>query len=242
MLFLQHIIEVLKPGGRCGMVIDEGVLFRTNEDAFVKTKRKLTDECDLWCVLSLPGGVFSAAGAGVKTNLLFFTKGKPTERIWYYDLSDVKVGKKSPLTLKHFEDFAAKLATRADSDRSWTVDLAARRAKAAEEALPFRETARAKAREADRAKDELAALKKAKPRDEAAIAASEATVRDLLKQAREATSKADDIENAVYDLKAVNPHRKSEIDRRTPAELLDLVEAKGVEIAEALKKLRALTS
>ena len=224
------------------MVIDEGVLFRTNEDAFVKTKRKLTDECDLWCVLSLPGGVFSTAGAGVKTNLLFFTKGKPTERIWYYDLSDVKVGKKSPLTLKHFEDFAAKLATRADSDRSWTVDLAARRAKAAEEALPFRETARTKAREADRAKDELAALKKAKPRDEAAIAASEATVRDLLKQAREATSKADDIENAVYDLKAVNPHRKSEIDRRTPAELLDLVEAKGVEIAEALKKLRALTS
>ena len=115
-------------------------------------------------------------------------------------------------------------------------------AKAADEAFPFRETARAKAREADRAKDELAALKKAKPRDEAAIAASEATVRDLLKQAREATSKADDIENAVYDLKAVNPHRKSEVDRRTPAELLDLVEAKGVEIAEALKKLRALTS
>ena len=56
------------------MVIDEGVLFRSNEDAFVKTKRKLTDECDLWCILSLPGGVFSAAGAGVKTNLLFFTK------------------------------------------------------------------------------------------------------------------------------------------------------------------------
>ena len=241
-LFLQHIIEALKTGGRCGMVIDEGVLFRTNEDAFVKTKRKLTDECDLWCVLSLPGGVFSTAGAGVKTNLLFFTKGKPTERIWYYDLSDVKVGKKSPLTLKHFEDFAAKLATRADTDRSWTVDLAARRAKAAAEALPFRETSRTKAREADRAKDELAALKKAKPRDEPAIIAFEATVRDRLKQAREATSKADDIENAVYDLKAVNPHRKSEIDRRTPAELLDLVEAKGVEIAEALKKLRALTS
>ena len=167
---------------------------------------------------------------------------KPTERIWYYDLSDVKVGKKSPLTLKHFEDFAAKLAIRADSDRSWTVDLAARRAKAAEEALPFREIARTKAREADRTKDELAALKKAKPRDEATIAASEATVRGFLKQAREATSKADDIENAVYDLKAVNPHRIQEVDRRTPTELLDLVEAKTVEIAEALKKLRALTS
>lgn len=89
------------------MVIDEEILFRTNEDAFVKTKRKLTDECDLWCILSLPGGVFSAAGAGVKTNLLFFTKGKATGKIWYYDLSDVKVGKKTPLTLRHFEDFAA---------------------------------------------------------------------------------------------------------------------------------------
>ena len=241
-LFVQHIIETLKVGGRCGMVIDEGVLYRTNEEAFVKTKRKLTDECDLWCVLSLPGGVFSTAGAGVKTNLLFFTKGKPTERVWYYDLSDVKVGKKSPLTLKQFEDFAANLAARSDSDRSWTVDLAARRAKAAAQALPYREMSRAKAREADRVKDELAALKKAKPRDEGAIAASEATIRDLLKQAREATSTADDIENAVYDLKAVNPHRKSDADRRTPTELLDLVEAKGVEIAQALKKLRALTS
>src|SRR5262249_12732552 len=90
-LFLQHVIRSLKSvprPGRCGMVIDEGVLLRTNEDAFVKTKRKLTDECELWCVVSLPAGVFSAAGAGVKTNLLFFTKGKPTERIWYYDLSD----------------------------------------------------------------------------------------------------------------------------------------------------------
>ncbi|MCA1560358.1 MAG: SAM-dependent methyltransferase [Acidobacteria bacterium] len=241
-LFLQHIIEALKTGGRCGMVIDEGVLFRTNEDAFVKTKRKLTDECDLWCVLSLPGGVFSTAGAGVKTNLLFFTKGKATERIWYYDLSDVKVGKKSPLTLRHFEGFLTNLPTPADSGRSWTVDLAARRANAAAEALPFRETARARTREADRGRDELAVLKKAKLRDEEAITASEARVRDLVKQAREATGKADDIENAVYDLKAVNPHRKPEVDRRTPTELLDLVEAKGVEIAKALKALRALTS
>jgi type I restriction enzyme M protein len=79
-LFLQHVIDALKPGGRCGMVIDEGVLFRTTESAFVQTKRKLLDETDLWCIVSLPPGVFSSAGAGVKTNLLFFTKGGPTER------------------------------------------------------------------------------------------------------------------------------------------------------------------
>ena len=107
-LFLQHILADLKlpldgkAGERCGIVLDEGLLFRTNESAFVETKRKLVDECNLWCIISLPGGVFSTAGAGVKTNLLFFTKGKKTERIWYYDLSQIKVGKKTPMTLAYF--------------------------------------------------------------------------------------------------------------------------------------------
>ncbi len=178
----------------------------------------------------------------MKTNLLFFTKGKPTEHIWYYDLSDVKVAKKSPLTLKHFEDFLANLPTRPESDHSWTVDLAARRSKAVADALPFRETARSKMRQADKVREELAALKKAKPRDQSAIEAAEASVRNFVKQSREATGKADDIENAVYDLKAVNPHRKPDVDTRTPTELLDVIEMKGVEIADALKKLRALTS
>ena len=120
-LFLQHVIDSLKRGGRCGIVLDEGVLFRTNETAFAQTKRKLLDGCDLWCILSLPAGAFVNAGAGVKTNLLFFTKGQPTERIWYYDLSDVKVGKKSPLTLEKFEEFFRLLPGRDDSEHSWTV-------------------------------------------------------------------------------------------------------------------------
>jgi type I restriction enzyme M protein len=239
-LFIQHVLRSMRNGSRCGMVIDEGVLFRTNEDAFVKTKRKLTDECELWCIVSLPGGVFTAAGAGVKTNLLFFTKGKPTEKIWYYDLSNVKVGKKTPLTLKHFEDFAVKLATREDSNRSWTVDLSARKAKAADDARPFKETARLKTQEANAIKDRLGVLKKAKPRDEAAITAAETELSALVKQSREAANKAEQIENAVYDLKAVNPNRKAEVDTRTPGELLDLIETKGREVAEAIDALRAM--
>jgi len=130
-LFLQHVIESLKPGGRCGIVLDEGVLFRTNETAFVQTKRKLLDDCDLWCIVSLPGGVFTAAGAGVKTNLLCFTRGGPTARVWYYDLSDIKVGKKTPFTQDRFADFFRLLPQaladperRADSERSWTVNRA----------------------------------------------------------------------------------------------------------------------
>jgi len=101
-LFVQKMLSELAHDGRCAIVLDEGLLFRTNESAFVETKRKLLDECDLWCIVSLPGGVFSTAGAGVKTNLLFFSKGKKTEQIWYYDLSWLKVGKKTPLTLAHF--------------------------------------------------------------------------------------------------------------------------------------------
>ena len=50
--------------------MDEGLLFRTNETAFVQTTRKLLDECDLYCIISLPGEVFTQAGPGVKTNLV----------------------------------------------------------------------------------------------------------------------------------------------------------------------------
>jgi type I restriction enzyme M protein len=128
-LFLQHITESLADGGTCGMVIDEGVLFHTKTQAFVQTKRKLLNECNLWCILSLPPGVFVNAGAGVKTNLLFFTKGQPTERVWYYDLSDVKVTKRRPLLYSAFSEFFELLALdpedeRRVSERSWyqTID------------------------------------------------------------------------------------------------------------------------
>ncbi len=156
-LFLQHVIDSLKPTGRCGMVLDEGVLSRTNETAFVQTKRKLLDECNLYCIVSLAGGVFSAAGAGVKTNLLFFTKGEPTEKIWYYDLSDVKVGKRQPFTLDKFDDFFRLLPRRKDSER--TVDFVALKKKAAEEAAPFKKQATSKQQESNRWKEDLAGLK-----------------------------------------------------------------------------------
>ena len=126
-LFLQHVIDSLKPGGRCGIVMDEGVLFRTNETAFVQTKRKLLNECNLWCIVSLPPKVFVNAGAASKTNLLFFTKGEPTKEIWYYDLSDLNVTKKQPLTVAHFEEFFELLDPSnlklSESERSWRVPI-----------------------------------------------------------------------------------------------------------------------
>lgn len=64
---IQRVIDSLKLDGRCGIVMDEGVLFRTNEKAFVQTRKKLLNDCNLWCIISLPGGVFTSAGVGVKT-------------------------------------------------------------------------------------------------------------------------------------------------------------------------------
>ena len=81
-------------------------------------------------------------------------------------------------------------------------------------------------------------LRKARPPDEQAVAAAEEQVRVLTKEAREAAARAKEIDDAVYDLKAVNPHRKPVLDTRTPEELLDLIEAKGREIAEAIAQLR----
>jgi len=246
-LFLQLIIRTLAPGGRCGLVMPEGVLFRTNEEAFTKTKKKLLEECDLWCIVSLPGGVFTAAGAGVKTNLLFFTRGKPTEKIWYYDLSDRKVGKKTPLTVDDFKGFFEllgkvdpKTGVRADSGKSWTVDFTARRRKAAEDARPFRQTESDKKAEADALKGTLSELKKARPRDDARIEAAGTAIDTATRAARDAANKAQSIEDAVYDLKAVNPNKKAESDTSTPAELLDLIEIKGREVTEALAALRAM--
>jgi type I restriction enzyme M protein len=239
-LYLQHIINSLKHEGRCGVVVDEGLLFRTNEDAFVKTKGKLLDECNLWCVVSLPGGVFTQAGAGVKTNLLFFTKGEPTRKIWYYDLSDLKVTKKKPFTLAEFAAFFDLMPQRGDSEMSWTVDFTARKAKAAEEAKPFHEQARAKQQEAARWKEHLIELKKV-PRQQKeinAIDAAEIQIKTLIKEVNTFKAKATEIESAVYDLKAVNPNKKQVIDERTPNELLDIIDAKGKEISEALAFLR----
>jgi type I restriction enzyme M protein len=237
-LFLQHVIDNLKDGGRCGIVLDEGVLFRTNEDAFIRTKRKLLEECDLWCVVSLPSGAFSGAGAGVKTNLLFFTKGKPTKKIWYYDLSDLKVGKRTPFTLDRFEDLFKLLPKRGDNDRSWTVDFTARRKLAAAEAAPFKTEAEENRKLAEALKEQRKDLKRSGASARKLDALDEQINAHSTAQ-REALNRASAIEAAVYDLKAVNPNTDSNHDTRTVAQLLEMVAAEGKVLHAALARLKA---
>lgn len=120
------------------------------------------------------------------------------------------------------------------------MDFTARRRKAADDARPFRTTETEKKAAADLVKDRLSTLKQARPKDDSAIEAAVAEIAGLLRESRDAASKAQAIEDAVYDLKAVNPNKKAEVDDRTPAELLDLIELRGREVTEALATLRAM--
>jgi type I restriction enzyme M protein len=239
-LFLQHIINSLADGGRCGMVLDEGLLFRTNETAFVQTKRKLLNECDLWCVVSLPGGVFTAAGAGVKTDLLFFTKGKQTKKIWYYDLSHLKIRKKIPLATEHFEEFFKLLPKREDSKYSWTVDIVKLNKEAKEKAEPLKKKAHELQQQAAQWKEKIQTLKKDKFAPRTDIEEAEQQFKNLTKESREFAAKAEEIENAVYDLKAVNPNIAPPPPPPPPAELLKIISAKGQEVNAALKELEKI--
>ena len=91
-LFVQHIMHRLRRDGRVGMVIDEGVLFKSSERAYVDTKKELLEEYNLYAIVSLPAGVFAnvvSSGTGPKTDLLFFDHLGPTKQIWYYEVSTV---------------------------------------------------------------------------------------------------------------------------------------------------------
>lgn len=103
--FIQHVMTVLKPSGRAAMVVPDNVLFATLAGEVFKV---LTEDCDLHTVLRLPRGTFSPYSPGTKTNVIFFTKGRPTETTWIYDArSGVRaVTKKDrPLTAAHFTAF-----------------------------------------------------------------------------------------------------------------------------------------
>ena len=120
-LFLQHFIKMLKAGGKAGIIIKNTFLSNT-DNASVSLREELLKSCNLHTVLDLPGGTF--IGTGVKTVVLFFDKGAPTRKIWYYQLNlDRNLGKTNPLNEKDLADFVKLQKTKAESENSWTFDL-----------------------------------------------------------------------------------------------------------------------
>jgi type I restriction enzyme M protein len=125
-LFLQHIMKNLARGGRAGVIVPEGVLFRGGPDQ--KVRERLLREFNVHTVLSLPAGCFLPY-TGVKTNVLFFNRGaddRGTESVWFYELTndgfELKQTRK-PIQGDQFPDFLAKWHERMESECSWLVSV-----------------------------------------------------------------------------------------------------------------------
>lgn len=120
-LFLQHFIKILRAGGKAGIVI-KNTFLSNSDSASVAIRKHLLESCNLHTILDLPGGTFT--GAGVKTVVLFFDKGTPTKKVWFYQLNlDRNLGKTNPLNEKDLEDFVELQKTKADSENSWSVNV-----------------------------------------------------------------------------------------------------------------------
>ena len=145
-LFLQHFIKMLKPGGRAAIVIKNTFLSNT-DNAAIALRKELLENCNLHTVLDCPAKTF--LGAGVKTVVLFFTKGEPTQKTWFYQLDPGRsLGKTNPLNDKDLKEFIELQKDFADSAKSWSLttteldeatwDLSVKNPNQAEEA-PLRE-------------------------------------------------------------------------------------------------------
>lgn len=145
-LFLQHFIKKLKAGGRAAVVI-KNTFLSNSDNASRALRQELLESCSLHTILDCPGGTF--LGAGVKTVVLFFEKGAPTRKTWYYQLDPGRnLGKTNPLNDADLKEFVALQPKAKKSEKSWTVktvdldkktfDLSAKNPNAPEEA-PLRE-------------------------------------------------------------------------------------------------------
>lgn len=122
LLFLQHMMKSLKVGGRCGVVVPEGVLFQTN-NAFQSVKKELLENFNVHTIVSLPAGVFLPY-SGVKTNVIFFDRKGSTSDIFYYEVNPpYKLTKNKPVKYEHFQEFLDIWQERKETENSWIVHV-----------------------------------------------------------------------------------------------------------------------
>ncbi len=124
LLFLQFIMRSLKPGGRCGVVVPNGILF--GDGVAARVKEQLLKNFNLHTIVRLPNGVF-APYTGIPTNLLFFDRTGPTQVIWYYE-QPLPEGRKNytktnPLQFEEFDGLRGWWDERAENERAWCVPV-----------------------------------------------------------------------------------------------------------------------
>lgn len=234
-LFLQLIIHLLKDGGRGALVLPDGTLF--GEGVKSRIKEKFLAECNLHTVVRLPNGVFSPY-TGIKTNLLFFTKGEPTREIWFYE-HPYPAGYKSYNKTKpiRIEEFAAEKEwwpNRVESELAWKVDFEAKKNAARDAATPRWQAAEeaenqasALAQQIKSINERIQDLRKSDSVKRAgkiaqletereSLQAAEAAQREIARQEKNA---GDNLWYAIFNLDIKNPNTIA-ADHGDPAELL----------------------
>lgn len=227
-LFLQLIIEVLKDKGRAAVVLPDGTLF--GEGVKTKLKKMLTEECNLHTIVRLPNGVFNPY-TGIKTNILFFTKGQPTKDIWFYEHpypEGVKnYSKTKPMK---FEEFQTEIdwwgnesdgfASRVENDHAWKVDFSSKRKTAEKDAKPHWDKATVLLGEVSALEPNLKVLRaelkaasdELKPDNLKKVEALETKINNLRRDANNSQQAGDSIFNAIFNFDIKNPFVDQVID------------------------------
>ncbi|MBU1172683.1 MAG: type I restriction-modification system subunit M [Proteobacteria bacterium] len=239
-MFLTLIVKkLLKDGGRGAIVLPDGNLF--GEGVKAKVKQLLLEECNLHTIIRLPNGVF-APYTGIKTNLLFFTKGKSTDTIWYYEhpypTGYKSYSKTKPITLDEFQaekewwgNESNGFADRVESERAWKVDFKSRKRDAEAKAKPHWDKAEA-------LNNQAAELERQ------ARETNGNTKQDLKEQADKLRQKAKDEQSAgdrifwpIYNLDAKNPN-SPEAESHDPDALLVKFKEISRQIADTEEQLK----
>ncbi len=226
-LFLVLLMKILKPGGRAGLVLPDGTLF--GEGVKTRIKEALLNECNLHTIVRLPNGVFNPY-TGIRTNLLFFTKGQPTTEIWYYE-HPYPPGAKSynkgkPIRIEEFEgerawwgkpDKQGTYSKRQENEQAWKVNIRQIIDDARAKAQPHWTAAEEATNEAKSlrqaisdAKGELKQLPEKPSTDRKRLEKKLATLQADLATAEQKTRSETQVGNAIYDaafnLDLKNPH------------------------------------
>jgi type I restriction enzyme M protein len=255
-MFLVLIVKKLlsAKGGRGAIVLPDGTLF--GEGVKAKVKKLLMEECHLHTIIRLPNGVF-APYTGIKTNLLFFTKGKPTDTIWFYEHrypAGVKsYSKTKPLRIEEFDPIVAwwgsesdGFATRTESEQAWKIDFKTLKQEAEAKAKPHWDKAESLNNDAsalvnqikdlrESIKGEKKASKRSKVEDK--ITSLNEQIDALRQQAREQQSIGDRHFWPIYNLDIKNPNAPEE-ETQDPDKLLAKYKALLAEIDKTQAKLK----
>ncbi|HOP39627.1 MAG TPA: N-6 DNA methylase [Geobacteraceae bacterium] len=254
-MFLTLIVKkLLKNGGRGAVVLPDGTLFGDGVKA--KIKKILLEECNLHTIIRLPNGVF-APYTSIKTNLLFFTKGKPTETIWFYEHPYPEgyksYSKTKPIRLEEFDAEKAwwgkeenDFAEREESERAWKIDFKTMKEEAEAKAKPHWNKAEDLNNEASAVdgqikdlRDSIKRVKDAEKRKpvEDRMAELKEQADKLRQEARDAQAAGDRLYWPIYNLDIKNPNAPEE-ETHDPDVLLEKYKKLLADIEETQELLK----